>query len=88
MHSVRKKQNSVRKKNPAAVALGRLGWKLGGLAKMSKMSPEERAEFASKGGKVGGKARAAKLTKKQRSEIARKAAETRWAKARSDKPRR
>ncbi len=55
---------------------------------MSKMSPEERAEFASKGGKVGGKARAAKLTKKQRSEIARKAAETRWAKARSDKPRR
>ncbi len=77
----------MHKKNPAAVALGRLGGKRGGKAAMAKMSPEQRAEFASKGGQVGGKARAAKLSKKQRTEIARKAAQARWAKARSDKPR-
>jgi len=50
------------KKNPAAVALGRL--------RAAKMTPEERT--------AAGKARAGALTKAQRSEIAKKAAAARW----------
>ena len=38
------------KKNPAAVALGRLGGLKGGKARMAKMTPEQRREFARKGG--------------------------------------
>ena len=72
------------KKNPAAVALGRLGGKVGGKVRMETMSAEERAEFASKGGQAGGPARAEKLSSKRRSEIARKAAAARWAKAKRD----
>ena len=63
------------KKNPHAVALG----KLGGKKRADVLSPEEIEDIARKGGKVGGKARAAKLTKEQRSAIARKAAAARWA---------
>jgi hypothetical protein len=37
-------------KNPAAVALG----KLGGTARAAKMTPEERSAAASKAGKLGG----------------------------------
>lgn len=36
------------KKNPAAVALGRLGGKKGGKARAEKLTPEERKEIASK----------------------------------------
>lgn len=74
----------TKKKNPAAVALGKLGGKVGGKARMKTMSPEQRAEFASKGGVVGGRARAEKLSSKRRSEIARKAAAARWAKAKQN----
>lgn len=35
-------------KNPAAVALGRLGGKKGGKARAAKMTPEERSEAARK----------------------------------------
>jgi hypothetical protein len=70
----------AKKKNPAAVALGRLGGKVGGKARMEGMSAEERTEFASKGGAVGGRARADKLSSKRRTEIARNAAAARWAK--------
>ena len=35
-------------KNPAAVALGRLGGKVGGKARAAKLTPEERAEIARK----------------------------------------
>ena len=69
-----------KRKNPAAVALGRRGGKRGGKARMAALSDAERSEFAAKGGLVGGKARAAKLTKEQRSAIARKAAAARWGK--------
>jgi hypothetical protein len=69
------------KKNPAAVALGRLGGKVGGKIRMQTMSKKERAEFAAMGGAVGGRARARKLSSKRRIEIARKAAAARWAKA-------
>jgi hypothetical protein len=75
---------TVPKKNPAAVALGRLGGKVGGKSRMEQMSAAQRTEFASRGGKVGGKARAQKLSRKRRSEIARKAAVARWAKARGE----
>ena len=34
------------KKNPAAVALGRLGGKKGGPARAAKLTPEERREIA------------------------------------------
>lgn len=68
------------KKNPHAVALG----KLGGKKRMQSLSGAELADFARKGGKVGGNARAAKLSKEQRSAIARKAAAARWVKKSSD----
>ncbi len=35
-----------REKNPAAVALGRLGGKKGGKARAAKLSPERRADIA------------------------------------------
>lgn len=35
-------------KNPAAVALGRLGGKKGGKARAERLSPEERREIASR----------------------------------------
>jgi hypothetical protein len=37
-----------RKKNPAAVALGKLGGHKGGKARMAKLSGEERSELARK----------------------------------------
>lgn len=35
-----------KKKNPAAVALGRLGGLKGGPARMAKLSPKQRSELA------------------------------------------
>jgi hypothetical protein len=73
------------RKNPAAVALGRLGGLKGGPARMASMSEEERREFAASGGRVGGAARASALTKAERSAIAKKAAAKRWAKLNAKK---
>lgn len=39
-------------KNPAAVALGRLGGKKGGKARAEKLTPEERKEIAKKAAKA------------------------------------
>jgi len=39
------------KKNPAAVALGRLGGLKGGKARAEKLTPEQRSEIARMGGK-------------------------------------
>jgi hypothetical protein len=39
---------STSKKNPAAVALGRLGGLKGGKARAASMTPEKRAEIAKK----------------------------------------
>lgn len=39
-------------KNPAAVALGRLGGKKGGAARAAKLTPEQRAEIAKKAAKA------------------------------------
>ena len=39
-------------KNPAAVALGRLGGKKGGKARAEKLTPEERREIARKAAKA------------------------------------
>jgi general stress protein YciG len=66
------------RKNPHAVALGRLGGSKGGKARAENLSPEELSEIGRKGGTVGGKARAEALTAKQRSAIASKAAAARW----------
>ena len=68
------------KKNPAAVALGRLGGKKGGKARMESMTSEERQEFARSGGEAGGKARADKLSPARRKAIAQAAAAARWKK--------
>lgn len=38
------------RKNPAAVALGKLGAKKGGLARAAQLSPERRSEIARMGG--------------------------------------
>jgi hypothetical protein len=64
----------VAKKNPAAVALG----KLGGKASMKARSADQREEFARAGGLAGGKARAAALSPTKRKEIAKNAAAKRW----------
>ena len=68
------------RKNPHAVALGRLGGKKGGPARAAKMTPEQRSESARKAGQASGKVRLLSLTAKQRSAIARKAALARWGK--------
>jgi hypothetical protein len=43
-----KQQKSKRKKNPNAVALGRLGGLKGGKARIAQLTPEERRELARK----------------------------------------
>jgi hypothetical protein len=48
-------------KNPAAVALGKLGGSKGGKARAAKMTPEERSESARKAAK-------ARWAKKRRGE--------------------
>lgn len=40
------------RKNPAAVALGRLGGKKGGLARAAKLSPQQRTRIARKAAKA------------------------------------
>jgi len=41
-------QQATAEKNPAAVALGRLGGKVGGKARAASMTPEKRKEIAQK----------------------------------------
>ena len=86
----------AKKKNAAAVALGKLRAKkmtaerikeiasLGGKARANAVSGEDLTLIARGAGLVGGRARAEKLSSKRRSEIARKAAAARWARARKD----
>lgn len=57
-----KDENPDEGKNPAAVALGRLGGKKGGQARAEKLSPTRRAEIAKKAAMV----RWSKSTKEQR----------------------
>jgi hypothetical protein len=45
-------QFPARKKNPAAVALGKLGGMKGGNARAAKLSPEERKEIAQRAAKA------------------------------------
>jgi hypothetical protein len=66
----------ARQKNPAAVALGKLGGKKGGKARAAALTAEERSESA----RVAAEGRARKLSPKRRAEIARKAAAARWGK--------
>ena len=68
------------KKNPHAVALGKLGGLKGGHARAAVLTTEEMQEIGRKGGLIGGLARAASMTPKQRSAMASKAAAARWAK--------
>lgn len=42
------KTNPRPEKNPAAVALGKLGGKKGGAARAAKLTPEQRSEIAKK----------------------------------------
>ena len=44
----RPKPAKAKRKNPAAVALGRLGGKKGGAARASALTPERRSEIAKK----------------------------------------
>jgi len=45
-------EQTVREKNPNAVALGRLGGLKGGKARAKKLSPEERKKIAQKAAKT------------------------------------
>jgi len=65
------------RKNPNAVALGRLG----GKATAESLTAKERSESARKAGLVGAQARKEALTPEERKRIARKAAKARWKKA-------
>ncbi len=67
------------KKNPHAVALGRLGGRKGGIARAEALTDAELSAIGRKGGKKGGLARAAALTPAKRKAIAQKAAKARWA---------
>jgi general stress protein YciG len=75
-------QHTVPKKNPHAVALGRLG----GKKRAEVLSREELQEISRKAGESGGRARAEKLSKERRREIARKAAAARWNPTRKRAP--
>ncbi len=70
-------------KNPAAVALGRLGGLKGGHAKAATMSPEERRSEMRAIASMGGKARAAGMTALERSRAARHAVRAREEKRRA-----
>jgi hypothetical protein len=72
----RTKANEQRKKNPAAVALGRRGGLKGGPARAKKLTADERRKSASH----AATARAAQLSTEERKAIARKAANARWKK--------
>ncbi len=48
----KEKPLSTKGKNPAAVALGRLGGLKGGKARAAKMTPEQRKEIAKKAAKT------------------------------------
>jgi len=66
------------KKNPHAVALGKLGGgPIGGRARMAMLSPAERHAL----GVNGARARWAATSAQDRHEMAVKAARARWAKA-------
>jgi len=67
------------KKNPHAVALGRLGGLKGGVARAENLTEGELSAIGRLGGRAGGPARAAALTPAKRAAIARKAAAARWA---------
>jgi len=71
--------SSTVKKNPHAVALGRLG----GEAR-AQLSKEELSKINKKGAEAGGKARARKLSAAQRKKIAKEAAKARWSKQKRD----
>ncbi len=71
-----------KRKNPAAVALGKLGGRKGGRARVAAMTAEELHQWAKEAGKRGGLARAKKLSRKRIQEIAKKAAKARWSKSR------
>jgi hypothetical protein len=64
------------KKNPSAVALGRLGGKKGGKARAAALTADERSESA----RHAAKARMEELTAEERKRLAKKAAAARWAK--------
>lgn len=67
----------AKKKNSAAVSLGKL--------RMKGLTEDERKDLSRSGGLAGGKARAKALTKTQRSDIAKKAAAARWKKKGEEK---
>jgi hypothetical protein len=66
----------LKKKNPAAVALGRLGGLKGGKARAKKLSAKLRSEIAQK----ASTARMTKISAKRRKEIGLKAIMARWNK--------
>jgi hypothetical protein len=66
----------VKKKNPAAVALARLGASKGGKARAKKLSAQRRVEIAH----AGSKGFMESTTPEQRRENARKAVLARWSK--------
>ncbi len=73
-------EKPTKKKNPHAVALGKLGGPKGGAARAANLSREELSKIGRKGGKIGGKARALALSPARRKAIAKMGAAARVAK--------
>jgi hypothetical protein len=71
-----RKQDIVKKKNPAAVALAKLGASKGGKARAASLSSQRRREIARK----ASAARMKKISPERRKEIARQAIAARWNK--------
>jgi hypothetical protein len=72
-------EKSKKKKNPHAVALGKLGGLKGGAARAANLSAEEMSKIGRKGGLKGGKARALALSPARRKAIAKMGAAARVA---------
>ena len=69
-------RSKTHKKNPAAVALGKLGGLKGGKARAKKLSAKTRSDIARK----ASAARMTKISPQRRKEIARDAIRARWDK--------
>lgn len=70
------KRIQTKRKNPAAVALGRQGGLKGGKARMALLTSKERSALARK----AAIARLAKLTPEEKTKLARNAVMARWKK--------
>lgn len=74
-----------KKKNPHAVALGKLGGKKGGKARAAKLSPERRSEIAQQAARARWDREKAKKKKVKKKTVKKKAAKKKTTKKKATK---